>query len=49
MPEPKDVVRTNQFKGFTNSQCEFYPCHLNVKHKSKGGVTEQAEFNCLFC
>ena len=27
------------FKGFTNTQCEFLPCHKGV----------QGEFNCLFC
>jgi len=28
-----------KFKGFTNVECEFYPCHEGVKK----------EFNCLFC
>ena len=37
--EPKDSVPTTYFKGYTNRQCEFYPCHKNVK----------GEFNCLFC
>lgn len=37
--EPKDTVKTFYFKGFTNEQCEFYPCHVNVKR----------EFNCLYC
>jgi Zn-finger protein len=27
------------FKGFTNTSCEFYPCHKEVKR----------DFNCLFC
>ena len=38
MAEPKDTVKTTHFKGFTNTQCEFFPCHK--PHK---------EFNCLFC
>jgi Zn-finger protein len=29
----------NRFKGFTNSDCEFYPCHQGIKR----------DFNCLFC
>jgi Zn-finger protein len=37
--QPKDTVQTIYFKGYTNSQCEFFPCHKNVKK----------EFNCLFC
>lgn len=28
-----------QFKGFTNTECEFYPCHQGVRK----------QFNCLFC
>jgi Zn-finger protein len=28
------------FKGFTNTACEFFPCHQGVK---------RADFNCLFC
>ena len=39
MPEPKDVVQTSHFKGFSNTQCEFFPCHKGVKR----------EFNCLNC
>lgn len=31
--------RYTEFKGFTNSACEFYPCHQGVKK----------DFNCLFC
>ena len=31
--------RYSQFKGFTNTACEFYPCHSGVKK----------DFNCLFC
>lgn len=38
MLEPKDTVHTINFKGFTNTECEFFPCHK--PHK---------EFNCLFC
>lgn len=39
MAEPKNTVDTIKFKGFTNKECEFYPCHKGVKR----------EFNCLFC
>ena len=28
------------FKSFTNENCEYFPCHKNVKDNS---------FNCLFC
>jgi Zn-finger protein len=28
-----------KFKGFTNNECEFFPCHQGVKR----------DFNCLFC
>lgn len=31
------------FKGFTNEQCEFYPCH-NISD-----FRDPSEFNCLFC
>jgi len=27
------------FKGFTNFNCEYYPCHTGIKN----------EYNCLFC
>ena len=37
--EPKDTTDNEAYKGFTNSNCPFLPCH--------GGVTK--EFNCLFC
>lgn len=37
--EPKDTTTNTAFKGFTNSNCPFMPCHKNVKK----------EFNCLFC
>ena len=37
--EPKNSVSTIYFKGFTNTKCEFYPCHTDVEDK----------FNCLFC
>ncbi|NJL70258.1 MAG: hypothetical protein HC888_00995 [Candidatus Competibacteraceae bacterium] len=40
MPEPKTTVQTTNFKGYTNTSCEFFPCHKGVKPK---------EFNCLFC
>ena len=42
MPEPKDITKTSHFKGFTNHQCEFFPCHTGVENQEK-------EFNCLFC
>jgi len=29
----------NNFKGFTNDKCEFYPCH----------TINRKDFNCLFC
>ena len=28
------------YKIFTNSDCEYFPCHEDIKNK---------EFNCLFC
>jgi Zn-finger protein len=31
--------KKHQFKGFTNTACEFYPCHRGVNR----------DFNCLFC
>jgi Zn-finger protein len=37
--QPKNTATTANFKGFTNSQCEFFPCHQGVKQ----------EFNCIFC
>lgn len=43
MPEPKDTIKTEKYKGFTNSECEFYPCHDTSKFKHKD------EFNCIFC
>ena len=36
--EPKDTVSTTNFKGYSNTKCEFFPCHK-----------PHAEFNCLFC
>ena len=30
----------NNFKGFTNTKCEFFPCHSGIKRK---------DFNCIFC
>lgn len=33
-------VTLKNFKGFTNSNCEFFPCHSGVNKK---------DFNCLFC
>lgn len=37
--EPKDIVPTENYKGFTNKECEFFPCHNGIKN----------DFNCLFC
>lgn len=35
--EPKDTVDTENFKFFSNTDCEFWPCHGDVDQ------------NCLFC
>jgi Zn-finger protein len=35
--EPKDAVKTENFKFFENKDCEFYPCH------------DKQSINCLFC
>ncbi|MBB5049705.1 Zn-finger protein [Rhodopseudomonas rhenobacensis] len=37
--EPKDTTNNEAFKGFSNSNCPFMPCHKGVER----------EFNCLFC
>jgi len=37
--EPKSKVDTENFKGFTNYNCEFYPCHKITRN----------DFNCLYC
>jgi len=37
--QPKDKTKNEAFKGFTNHDCPFYPCHTGIKR----------EFNCLFC
>jgi Zn-finger protein len=42
MPEPKDTTKTAHFKGFTNTKCEFFPCHTGVENPEEN-------FNCLFC
>lgn len=34
-----EVYKDDMFKGFTNTECEFYPCHEGVER----------DFNCLFC
>jgi Zn-finger protein len=42
MPQPTIFPMSkppHEFKGFTNTACEFYPCHPGVKRS----------FNCLFC
>ena len=36
--QPKDTTTNEAYKGFTNYDCPFYPCH-SVKR----------DFNCLFC
>lgn len=43
MTEPKFSVTTNHYQGFTNKQCEFYPCHDVSKFR------QPDEFNCLLC
>jgi Zn-finger protein len=37
--EPRSTTSNEGYKGFTNGDCPFLPCH--------GGVYR--EFNCLFC
>ncbi|RNE89032.1 cysteine-rich small domain-containing protein [Marichromatium sp. AB31] len=39
MTEPKELTNNPSFKGFTNHDCPFYPCHPGVRRT----------FNCLFC
>lgn len=41
--EPKNKINTTKYRGFTNKECEFYPCHdtSEMKHPD--------QFNCLFC
>lgn len=36
----KQEKRTENFKFFSNKECEFFPCHK---------VKEPDQFNCLFC
>lgn len=36
---PVEIQETNNFMGFENKECEFFPCHSSVKN----------EHNCLFC
>lgn len=45
MPEPKDDVKTQNFMGFTNTACEFYPCH-KLPERDDG---KKREFSCLGC
>ncbi len=33
-------MHQNNFRFFQNRECEYFPCHKNVKEE---------EFNCLFC
>lgn len=40
MTQPKDQVTTEHYKGYTNDQCEFFPCHKGI---------DVATYNCLFC
>lgn len=37
--QPKDLTSNEGFKGFTNHDCPFLPCHEGVR----------GDFNCLFC
>jgi len=37
--EPKHQTTNEGYKGFTNHDCPFLPCHQGVRR----------EFNCLFC
>jgi Zn-finger protein len=37
--QPKDTTLNQAFKGFTNRECPFFPCHTDVLEP----------FNCLFC
>ncbi len=39
MVRPSEKVATGFYRGLTNGQCEFLPCHPGVDR----------EFNCLFC
>lgn len=41
--EPKDLVKTQHYMGFSHRQCEFFPCHNLSEFRSP------EEFNCLFC
>lgn len=41
--QPKDTVNTANFKHYTNTKCEFFPCHDLEQMKNPD------EFNCLFC
>ena len=40
--EPRLSIQTENYKGFTNSRCEFFPCHDRSKFQTP-------QFNCLFC
>lgn len=37
--EPKDKIDTIYYKGYSNTHCEFFPCHTGVGK----------DFNCLYC
>lgn len=41
--EPHLKVSGQNYKGFTNKMCEFYPCHSINDFRSPN------EFNCLHC
>ena len=43
MAEPKDLVKTKHYMGFSNRACEFFPCHPTETFRSP------EEFNCIFC
>ena len=36
-------ISTENFKGFTNKKCEFFPCHKVEEFRNP------EEFNCMFC
>lgn len=41
--EPRHQVEGSHYKGFTNTRCEFYPCHDISRLRNPD------EFNCLHC
>lgn len=48
--EPKDLTTNMAFKGFTNLECPFLPCHPGVRRvKQEVGKEKTIDWNCLFC